>query len=46
MKLHENKTLFRQAIQFTADQMKIHVIYVERDYRVTHALFTIFTPVR
>ena len=23
MRLHENRTLFRQAIQFTADQMKI-----------------------
>lgn len=42
MKLHENKTLFRQAAQFTADQMKIPVIYVEKDYWVTYALFTIF----
>ncbi|MFZ1573068.1 MAG: nucleotidyl transferase AbiEii/AbiGii toxin family protein [Candidatus Kapaibacterium sp.] len=42
MKLHENKTLFRQAIQFTADQMKIPAIYVEKDYWVTYALFTIF----
>ncbi|HBK82059.1 MAG TPA: hypothetical protein DDZ41_00420 [Flavobacterium sp.] len=42
MKLHENKTLFRQAVQFTADQMKIPVIYVEKDYWVTYALFTIF----
>ena len=42
MKLHENKSLFRQAIQFTADQMKIPVIYVEKDYWVTLALFTIF----
>jgi len=32
MKLHENKTLFRQAVQFTADQMKIPAIYVEKDY--------------
>ena len=30
MKLHENKTLFRQAVQFTADQMKIPAIYVEK----------------
>ncbi|MCS4436187.1 nucleotidyl transferase AbiEii/AbiGii toxin family protein [Aquiflexum gelatinilyticum] len=43
MKLHENKTLFRQAVQFTADQMKIPAIYVEKDYWVTYALFTIFT---
>ncbi len=42
MKLHENKTLFRQAVQFTADQMEIPAIYVEKDYWVTYALFTIF----
>ncbi len=42
MKLHENKTLFRQAVQFTADQMQIRAIYVEKDYWVTYALFTIF----
>jgi len=42
MKLHENKTLFRQAVQFSADQMKIPAIYVEKDYWVTYALFTIF----
>lgn len=29
MNLHEKKTLFRQAIQFTADQMKIPAIYVD-----------------
>lgn len=42
MKLHENKTLFRQAVQFTADQMKIPAIYIEKDYWVTYALFTVF----
>lgn len=42
MKLHLDKTLFRQAVQFTADQMKIPAIYVEKDYWVTYALFTIF----
>lgn len=42
MKLHENKTLFRQAVQFTADQMKIPAIYIEKDYWITYALFTIF----
>lgn len=42
MKLHEDKTLFRQAVQFTADQMKIPAIYVEKDYWVTYALFLIF----
>jgi len=44
MNLHENKTLFRQAVQFTADQMKIPAIYVEKDYWVKYALFTIFNP--
>lgn len=42
MKLHENKILFRQAVQFTTDQMKIPAIYVEKDYWVTYALYTIF----
>ena len=42
MILHENKTLFRQAIQFTADKMQIKAIYVEKDYWVTFALYTIF----
>jgi hypothetical protein len=42
MNLHENKTLFRQAVQFTADQMKIPAVYVEKDYWVTYVLFTIF----
>ena len=42
MKLHENKILLRQAVQFTADQMKIPAIYVEKDYWVTYALYTIF----
>lgn len=43
MKLHENKALFRQAIQFTADQLTIPAIYIEKDYWVTYALFAIFT---
>ena len=42
MKLHENKQLFRQAVQFTAQQMNIPEIYVEKDYWVTFALHTIF----
>ena len=42
MKLNENKTLFRQAVQFTADKMEIPANYVEKDYWVTYALFTIF----
>ncbi|MFT5252613.1 MAG: hypothetical protein ACI87N_001627 [Flavobacteriales bacterium] len=43
MKLHENKQLFRQAVQFTAQQMNIPEIYVEKDYWVTFALYTIFS---
>jgi hypothetical protein len=42
MKLHLDKQLFRQAVQFTADQMEIPAIYIEKDYWVTFALFTIF----
>ncbi len=42
MKLHLNKTLFKQAVRFTSDQMNIPAIYVEKDYWVTYALFTIF----
>ncbi|MTH31098.1 nucleotidyl transferase AbiEii/AbiGii toxin family protein [Myroides pelagicus] len=42
MKLHLDKKLFRQAIQFTSDQMQIPAIFIEKDYWVTYALFTIF----
>ncbi|PID94330.1 MAG: hypothetical protein CSA95_03335 [Bacteroidetes bacterium] len=42
MKLHLHKNLFRQAVQFTADQMQIPVIYVEKDYWVAYVLYTIF----
>lgn len=35
MKLHENKTLFRQAISGTAESMQIPEIYIEKDYWVT-----------
>ncbi|MCC7332036.1 MAG: nucleotidyl transferase AbiEii/AbiGii toxin family protein [Flavobacteriales bacterium] len=42
MGLHENKQLFRQAIEFTAQEKKILAIYVEKDYWVTYALHTIF----
>ena len=42
MRLHKNKTLFRQAVQFTSDQIKINTIFVEKDYWVTYALHTIF----
>ena len=42
MRLHENKELFNQSIAFTAQQMKILPIYVEKDYWVTYALHLIF----
>lgn len=42
MKLHQDKKLFRQAVQFTSDQIQIPAIYVEKDYWVTYVLFNIF----
>jgi hypothetical protein len=42
MKLHLNKELFVNYIRVTAQQMKIPAIYVEKDYWITYALFTIF----
>ncbi|MCM5529447.1 nucleotidyl transferase AbiEii/AbiGii toxin family protein [Parasegetibacter sp. NRK P23] len=42
MKLHENEELFRQAIQFTAQDIGIPEIFIEKDYWVTFALFSIF----
>lgn len=42
MKLHENKGLFKQAIRYTADQLGIPDIYIEKDYWVTFALLKIF----
>jgi hypothetical protein len=42
MILHLNKQQFRQAVQFTAQQMNIPAIYVEKDYWVTFVLHTIF----
>lgn len=41
MKLHQDQQLFRQAVQYTSDQLKILPIYVEKDYWVTFALHTI-----
>jgi len=42
MNLHHNKQLFRQAVQFTSDQMRILPVYVEKDYWVSFTLHTIF----
>ena len=43
MRLHENTSLFRDAVRFTAQQMNIRPEYIEKDYWVTYALFSIFT---
>jgi hypothetical protein len=43
MNLHENASLFKSAVRFTADQMGILDIYVEKDYWVTKALSLIFS---
>ena len=45
MKLHEDIKLFRQAVQFTSDQLQILPIYIEKDYWVTFTLYTIFNDV-
>ena len=42
MKLHQDEKLFRQAVQFTAQQMNIPDIYIEKDYWVTYVLFTLY----
>lgn len=42
MNLHENISLYRDAIRFTAQKMDLKTEYVEKDYWLTYALFTIF----
>lgn len=42
MKLHQNIPLFRDAVRVTAQQMNIPTQFVEKDYWVTYALYTIF----
>ena len=42
MKLHLNEMVFKQAVQFTSQQMGIPAIYIEKDYWVTYALSLIF----
>jgi len=42
MKLHENKELFKDAVNATSQQKGIPEIYVEKDYWVTLALHAIF----
>jgi hypothetical protein len=43
MKLHDNKELFKDAIIATSQLMGIAEIYVEKDYWVTLALYSIFS---
>jgi len=43
MKLHENKILFKQAVQFTSVRIWIPAVFIVKDYWVTLALQTIFT---
>ncbi len=42
MRLHENETLFRQAVIATAEFLGIPDIFIEKDYWVTYALHAIF----
>lgn len=42
MKLHQNISLFRDAVRITAQEMNIPPEFVEKDYWVTYALYTIF----
>lgn len=43
MKLHTNKTLFKQAVKATAEQRGLKASYVEKDYWVTLALYMLFS---
>lgn len=42
MNLHENISLYRDAVRFTAQQMNLPPEYIEKDYWVTFALYSIF----
>jgi hypothetical protein len=42
MKLHENTSLYTDAIRFTAQQINLQPEFVEKDYWVTFALYNIF----
>ncbi len=42
MKLHENSTLYQDAIRFTAQQLNLKPEYIEKDYWVTYVLYVIF----
>ena len=42
MRLHEEESLFRQAVTATAAELNIPEIFIEKDYWVTYALHGIF----
>ena len=42
MRLHQNIPLFQDAVRITAQQMNIPPEFVEKDYWVTYALFSLF----
>jgi hypothetical protein len=42
MILHQHKENYKKAIELTAATMDLKAIYVEKDYWVTYALFTLF----
>ncbi|MCB0481907.1 MAG: nucleotidyl transferase AbiEii/AbiGii toxin family protein [Flavobacteriales bacterium] len=42
MKLHQNETLFREAIIVAAQRLNIKEIFIEKDYWVTLVLYTLF----
>lgn len=42
MRLHENISLYRDAILFTAQHKDLPPEYVEKDYWTTYALYIIF----
>lgn len=42
MKLHEQSEVFRDAINYTAEKLNIVPEYIEKDYWVTFALYTLY----
>lgn len=42
MNLHQNQAQFQDAIRLTADRLKLPASFVEKDYWVCFALYTIF----
>ena len=43
MNLHSNLDLFNQAITLTGEYKKLPAIYIEKDYWITLALYSIFS---